>query len=61
MVVYKLARTDEEIDSLINECMKEGESKYPGMERSKYPGMTYEQGIRAAIAWLTDRDEEHII
>lgn len=46
-------RTPEEIDALINQCI---ESEETGV--SKYPGMTYEQGIRVAIEWL-DGSEGH--
>ena len=35
------------IDELLNQCI---ESEETGV--SKYPGMTYEQGIKAAIEWL---------
>ncbi len=44
----KIARTEQEIDDLLNECI---ESEETG--GSKYPGMTYEQGIKAAIEWIT--------
>ena len=40
-------RTKEEIDDLLNRCV---ESEETG--ESKYFGMTYEQGIKAAIEWL---------
>lgn len=45
-------RTQEEIDELLNQC---ADSEEDG--RSKYPGMTYEQGIQAAIRWLTEQGE----
>lgn len=47
-------RSDEEINELLNVC---SESESTG--RSKYPGMTFEQGIKAGIEWLTDPDAEH--
>jgi len=39
--------SDEQIDELLNRCV---ESEETG--RSEYPGMTYEQGIKAAIEYL---------
>jgi len=54
MKMYEMVRTDEEIDDLIIECMRKANDG-----RSKYPGMTYEQGIRAAIEWLVDHAEQH--
>lgn len=35
------------VDDVLNRCL---ESEDEG--RSLYPGMTYEQGVRAAIEWL---------
>lgn len=49
--MYELVRTSEEIDGLLNQCSE-------GFDNgSRYPGMTYEDGIRDAIRWLTDTDE----
>lgn len=42
----------EDIDMLLNEC-REREDR----GGSKYPGMTYEQGVIAAIEWLTFRGQ----
>lgn len=28
-------------------------------ERSKYPGMNYEQGVEAALRWVLDDDSEN--
>ena len=39
--------TDGEIENVLNRC---SESEDTG--RRKYPGMSYEQGVRAAIEWL---------
>ena len=42
-------RTDAEIEDLLEQCWEaENEGK------TKYRGMTYEQGIKAAINWLLD-------
>lgn len=44
-------RTPEEIDDLMNRC-----SDCENSGESIYPGMTYEQGIQAAINWLDGGD-----
>lgn len=46
-------RTRKEIDDLLNRCV---ESEETG--ESKCFGMTYEQGIKAAIEWLYE-DGDH--
>lgn len=38
--------TENEIDNVLNECMEKEE-----LGETKYPGMTYEQGIKAALEW----------
>lgn len=46
-------RTEEEISKVLDACI---ESENTG--ESKYPGMTYEQGVRAALEWVTgDTDD----
>ncbi len=45
-----IIRTQDEIDNILNQC---ADSETLG--ESKYPGMTYEQGIQAAIDWLEGR------
>lgn len=48
-----LKRTDDEIEEVIVVCY---ESETGG--GSKFPGMTYEQGVKAGIEWLVgDTDE----
>lgn len=42
-----MERTEKEIDQLLNVCTEAEE--HGG---SNYPGMTYEQGIKAGIEWL---------
>ena len=45
--MYRIKRTDEEIDAIISACMeKEDEGG------SRYPGMTYEQGLKEALMWI---------
>jgi len=39
--------TEEQIDEVINQCV---ESEETG--ESRWPGMTYEQGVRAALEWI---------
>ena len=49
-------RTDKEIENLLEQCFVAED-----LGKSKYRGMTYEQGIKAAINWLFDtgHDSEH--
>ena len=39
--------TEEEMDAVINDCV---ESEEEGA--SRWPGMTYEQGVKAALEWV---------
>ncbi len=48
--MYKVIRTDDEINDLLNECDEAEE-----FGRPKFPSMTYEQGLKAAIMWLTEQ------
>jgi hypothetical protein len=43
--------TDDEINEVLNLCSAQADEG-----RSKYPGMTYEQGIEAAIRWMQGDD-----
>jgi hypothetical protein len=52
-VRYKIVRTDKEIDDLLNKCVEAEE------HGSAYRGMTYEQGIKEAIDWLTEEGWEY--
>ena len=38
--------TENEIDNVLNECIEK-----EALGETKYPGMTYEQGIKAALEW----------
>ena len=42
-------KSDKEIEEVMNKCAEATERG-----RSKWPGMTYEQGVDAAINWLLD-------
>lgn len=44
-----MKRTDHEINELLDRCV---DAEVTG--ESTYPGMSYEQGIKAAIEWLLD-------
>ena len=39
--------TDEEIDNVLNQCV---ESEEEGA--SRWPGMTFAQGVKAALEWM---------
>ena len=47
-IMYEIVRSDEEIDDLLDQCIKASE------RGTRFPGETYENGIRNAIEWLTD-------
>lgn len=38
---------DDQINEVLNECADSADSG-----RSKFPGMSYEQGVEAAIRWM---------
>lgn len=52
---YRITKTTTEIDDLLTQCT-EAES-----EGSMYSGMTYEQGIEAALCWVLNlgRGDDH--
>ena len=52
--MYTLERSDDEIDAVLNAC---SESMDAG--RAKWPGMTYEQGVRAGIDWVTGQQDDN--
>lgn len=52
MSQYELVRTDREIEEVIDACSDASE------EGSRYPAMSYEDGVRYAIEWMTDRDTD---
>lgn len=49
-----IVRSEQEIWDLLNQC---SQSENEGA--SKYPGMSYEQGIKAAIEWITGNIQDH--
>lgn len=46
-----VVRSENEINQLLNRCVESEESGI-----SEFPGMTYEQGIKAAIEYLEGGD-----
>ena len=38
---------EEEMDAVINDCVESEENG-----ESRWPGMTYEQGVKAALEWV---------
>jgi len=47
-------RTDEEIQDVIDKA-----SKLTSKGKSKFPGMSYEEGIRDALEWVLNDDAEN--
>lgn len=54
--MWKIKRTDEEIDNCLNSAAAWEERGGTGV-----PGMTYEQGVTAGIRWATGDSEDHPI
>ena len=52
--MYRIVRNDEDIDELLNVVLE-----HIHETGTKFRGMSYEQGIEAAINWLTDAAYEH--
>lgn len=52
---YKIKRKAEEIDEQLNRAF---EAEASG---SNYPGMSYEQGVKYALDWITGQSEEEPI
>lgn len=51
--MYSIARSDKEIDDVLNWA-------FEGMDQgSHYPGMSYEQGIEAALNWVTGQNDDN--
>jgi len=44
--MYEIKRTDDEINDVLNKT-------FEGIDQgTKWPGMSYEQGVQAALDWL---------
>ena len=53
--MHKIVRTEDEINDLLNEVAETKDT-----QGTKFRGMSYEDGIEAAIRWLTEKDSEGI-
>lgn len=53
-MIYRIARSEEEIDNLLAACVDAVEEG-----RTQARAMTYEQGVKAAIEWLTVKQRPH--
>ncbi len=51
---YEIVKSDEEINDLIQRCM---DAESAGT--TKYFGLTYEQGVKSALDWVTGNDDIH--
>lgn len=47
-------RPEKQIDEAINKCMEQEEKG-----GSKWPGMTYEQGVSEALRWMTGATDDN--
>jgi len=54
MSIYEIRRTDQEIDEVLNDCL---EQEIKG--HSRWPAMTYEQGVAEALRWVMGESEDH--
>jgi hypothetical protein len=51
---YQIKRTEDEIDTVLNDAADSIEAG-----RSKFPGMTYEEGVQAALRWAIGQDDSN--
>ncbi len=51
--MFSVERTQGEIDNLLDRCIN------ADIEGSSYPAMTYEEGIKAGIEWITGQIDEY--
>lgn len=49
-----VTRTQEEVDAVVDTAAEK-----INQGRSKFPGMTYEEGVRAALDWITGNIDDH--
>jgi len=50
----EIKRTQEEIDTVLNEAVEQ-----EAQGKTKWRGMTYEQGVSAAIRWLLGETDDN--
>jgi hypothetical protein len=49
-----IARSNKQVDDLLNKCSEQEDEG-----GSAFPGMTYEQGVKAGIEWIMNEDSEY--
>jgi len=52
MIKYEMKRSAAEIDALISKCVDLS-------ALSRFPGMTYEQGIRETLEWIIGDTDDY--
>jgi hypothetical protein len=52
--MYSIKVNENKIDDVLNGCVEADERGV-----SKFPGMTYEQGVQNAILWITGAQSAH--
>lgn len=50
--VYSYPRSDDEVNEQLNEALAGAD------KGSKWPGMSYEQGVEAALLWVTGESDD---
>jgi hypothetical protein len=50
----QIERTDDEINDVLNKCSEQSDAG-----GSKWPGQTYEDGVAAALRWVTGDDDNN--
>ncbi len=50
---YRVVRSEEEIDDVLDDCLKAED------DGSRFPGASYESGVRYAIEWLIGLGDTH--
>lgn len=51
--MYTVEQNNANIDAVLNKCAEQEDDG-----GSQYPGMSYEQGVKAGIEWLTNSGSE---
>lgn len=50
----KVVRTEEEVNEVLDKCSQQEDEG-----GSRWPGMTYEQGVRNALDWITGNVDDN--
>lgn len=50
--MYEIKQSNDEIDDVLGKTIDEGGG-------SRWPGMSYEQGVEAALLWVTGQTDEN--